>query len=364
MKPKAFIASSVEGLPYAYAIQQNLEYDAECTVWSQGVFTPSAYPIEDIVEELGRSDFGVFVFTADDVVMLRDEQKKAVRDNVLFELGMFIGRLERRRNFIVHPRGVEDFHWPSDLTGLNPVTFDPNRQDKNVTAALGTACNQIREAIKKVGPVAPTVEKVVAELNDACLTVSALFGGTPFFSRPPAGTIDSHLFDEGLRRLQSLKCLRFDVSADGKKFAYHWTDIGKLILQKFGYDKSPVPTEGMAPQPVQNQRIVQLSAEAGELLAQAVQDTSGLIFAVQSSEGFHIQTNQQSFGDARNARSMAQWKAALDELFGVGIIEPYGHKGEMFQVTDRGYKAADQIPPDFLEKVKEKRASESLDAEE
>ena len=41
-----------------------------------------------------------------------------------------------------------------------------------------------------------------------------------------------------------------------------------------------------------------------------------------------------------------------------------GMQHGLFQVTDRGYKAADQIPPDFLEKAKAKRASESLDAEE
>ncbi len=80
---------------------------------------------------------------------MRDKEHHAVRDNVLFELGVFIGHLGIDRSFIVTPRGTENFHLPSDLLGLTSLNYDPNRQDNNLQAALGPACNQLRTVFDK-----------------------------------------------------------------------------------------------------------------------------------------------------------------------------------------------------------------------
>lgn len=150
MKPKIFIGSSVEGLSAAYAIQQNLAHDAESTVWDQGFFELSKTTIESLDKALETMDFGIFVFSGDDITIMRGETSSTVRDNVLFEFGLFIGKLGRERVFFVIPDGTS-IHMPSDLLGITPGKYDPNRQDGSLQAATGSVCNSIRTQIKKLG---------------------------------------------------------------------------------------------------------------------------------------------------------------------------------------------------------------------
>jgi hypothetical protein len=151
MKPSVFVGSSTESLPIAYAIQQNLEIVSEVTVWTQGIFELSKFSIDSLLDTVEGSDFGVFVFSPDDVSIMRGKEKSIVRDNVIFELGLFVGRLGREKNFIVLPRGCEDnFHLPTDLLGVTPL-YESNRQDGNLRAALGPACSKMTKAIEKLG---------------------------------------------------------------------------------------------------------------------------------------------------------------------------------------------------------------------
>lgn len=81
----------------------------------------------------------------------RGESKNTVRDNVLFELGLFIGRLSRSRTFIVKPRGVQ-LDLPSDLYGITTIDYEQDRSDANLTASLGPAARKIIQAIRLLAP--------------------------------------------------------------------------------------------------------------------------------------------------------------------------------------------------------------------
>lgn len=151
-KPRVFIGSSVEGLSVAYAVQQNLLHEAEVTVWDQGVFELSRTTMESLTKALSDSDFAIFVFSPDDLVRIRNLAAPTVRDNVLFEFGLFIGRLGRERVFFLLP-SVGELHLPTDLLGVTPGRYESTRTDGSMRAATGAVCHQVRLQMKSLGVV-------------------------------------------------------------------------------------------------------------------------------------------------------------------------------------------------------------------
>ena len=79
----------------------------------------------------------------------RGNLKATPRDNVVFELGLFIGRIGRQRSLLVEPRG-EEIKLPSDLSGITALTYRYDADD--LDAVLGPACNRIRKIIQELGP--------------------------------------------------------------------------------------------------------------------------------------------------------------------------------------------------------------------
>jgi predicted nucleotide-binding protein len=123
-KPHIFIASSSEALKHAKAIQECLDHSAHATIWTQGFFNPSQSTVDSLLNQVEDFDFAIFVFSADDVSKIRGSEHNVVRDNVIFELGLFMGRLSKQRCFIVQPRNI-DMHIPTDLLGITPLSYDP-----------------------------------------------------------------------------------------------------------------------------------------------------------------------------------------------------------------------------------------------
>jgi len=59
---------------------------------------------------------------------------------------MFIGKLGRRKAFVVHP-GKKCISLPSDLAGITTAPYDPD--ERNLAAALGPIANRIRTAVSE-----------------------------------------------------------------------------------------------------------------------------------------------------------------------------------------------------------------------
>lgn len=147
---RVFIMSSVEALPIVDLLIKQFAHDPFLAVaWKNGVFRASHYTLDELEAELDDSDFAIAVAHADDVVITRDDEWPTIRDNVVLELGLFMGRLGRRRAFLMEPRDV-DLKLPSDLAGLTTI---PYRYEKGKDAEhyIAPACAKLRELILAAG---------------------------------------------------------------------------------------------------------------------------------------------------------------------------------------------------------------------
>jgi predicted nucleotide-binding protein len=123
------------------------EFDIK--VWNQSDFKLSYGALDSLLDELDSSDAGIFVLAPDDVTVLRGAEKPTVRDNVLLELGMFIGRLGRERSYMITPTG-QSVELPSDLLGLTTAQYDPGWLTDDAASAIGPACTTIRRQFKRL----------------------------------------------------------------------------------------------------------------------------------------------------------------------------------------------------------------------
>lgn len=150
MLPKVFIASSGDSRQVAFDAQELLTQDAQCHVWVNS-FEPSKGTLETLTEWLNEADFGIFVFAADDEVLVKKKRVSLTRDNVLFEAGLFIGRLGMSRNFILRPKGADGFVLPTDLLGITTLGYSNDVEGGDYRQTLAAPCNKIRRAISQLG---------------------------------------------------------------------------------------------------------------------------------------------------------------------------------------------------------------------
>jgi predicted nucleotide-binding protein len=151
-RPTMFIGSTVESLPIAREVAADLEHDLDVTVWNQDLFIGGEMTWTSLVQKAHSFDFALLVFGSDDRIESRGVESLAVRDNVLIEYGLFVGVLGHQRTFFLFNRD----HRPkiaSDLAGVTPLTYR-DRDDDNLRAAVGTACNEIRKIARRLGKVA------------------------------------------------------------------------------------------------------------------------------------------------------------------------------------------------------------------
>lgn len=158
---RLFIGSSAEGREVAHNLQAVLEGRGVCEVevWDQGVFQPSGYALDSLLDVAARSDFAVLVASPDDVTVSRGDTAASVRDNIVLEFGLFTGALGRQRTYLLATGSAK---LPTDTLGLTRLPYRP-RTDGNVRAAVNDAALQIARQVaalgRRVADAAPAVGK-------------------------------------------------------------------------------------------------------------------------------------------------------------------------------------------------------------
>lgn len=86
-----------------------------------------------------------------------------------------------------------------------------------------------------------------------------------------------------------------------------------------------------------------LSKEAKILLKEASLDPHGVILHMGYIGGTEIQVNGKNVIGDGGRREVALWEAALEQLQNQGLLRSRGGKGQVYELTDQGYRVADTI---------------------
>lgn len=147
-KPRIFIASSTENIAYAHAVHRFLNNNyAETKLWETAV-KPSEFTLPSLIKCFNDYDYGIFIFSDDDILNIRNKNYTNVRDNVLFEFGVFIGKHSQNNAFILSPKEYLDTgRIASDLFGITITTFDSKRIENDFIDTISSGCLSILSKI-------------------------------------------------------------------------------------------------------------------------------------------------------------------------------------------------------------------------
>lgn len=164
-RARIFIGSSTESKRIADAIQDNLIKDHDVEVWDQDIFALGENQLDSLIRAAKRFDFAIFIAFGDDTEQRRGRDIAVPRDNVVLEVGLFMGALGRERVFVVAPDDAK-LVLPSDLAG---ITFAMLRftEGQKLVSAVAPLSRKISARVEEFGVIA-------REEQDASLYVAAV----------------------------------------------------------------------------------------------------------------------------------------------------------------------------------------------
>lgn len=153
-KSRIFIASSGRTLVLAEKVRDELAMDfCQATVWTEAGRLQPGFTIIEMLEGAAKQyDFSVIILAKDDILTSGDRQVLKARDNCVFEAGLFMAAIGRKRCFLLNSVASQEL--PSDLGGIISIPFEEPTDllDRQACAeAIRGAAAQLKDIVQKAG---------------------------------------------------------------------------------------------------------------------------------------------------------------------------------------------------------------------
>jgi hypothetical protein len=177
------------------------------------------------------------VLSADDLTTSKKMRKESPRDNVILELGMFMGVRGRRRVFpIVVPGQAGDLKVPTDLAGNKVLRLDPDRLANDpgyLSQQIDIVATSIRDRFKKASlSLLPSAALAYGYYHNFLVPLSGHLSAGETRNPEGAPAYDQSDYDFNIYMPSSL------VEADPKR---RDITVKKLGLHPFAVGRKPDP---------------------------------------------------------------------------------------------------------------------------
>jgi len=218
-QPTVFVGCSTEHLETARALKRCLARHADVKVWDEGVLELNESTFVGLMNAASEFDFAVFVFDADDAARIRKLSVRIVRDNVLFEFGLFAGRMGRGRVFWMSARGARRTHLPTDLAGITHLDYE--KPSSPAATALEDGLRQVSaRLVAEMSRLGPRTDRTIETIDfSRILCVASSEYSAPKFAEDieaiqrnvPRESIESGHGVEANRLFEYLSSNRWDI---------------------------------------------------------------------------------------------------------------------------------------------------------
>ena len=144
------IFSSSIHIDFARALQADLFGDFICSIWNEGVFTPSTPILASLHGDLDNYDFAVCILSPDVKIVIKGAQWAAPSANIVYEVAAASAHLGVDRTFVLIP-AIEKYSIPDYIKIMNYIEYKFNIDSALIRSTMGPPSFTIKQKALKLG---------------------------------------------------------------------------------------------------------------------------------------------------------------------------------------------------------------------